>query len=316
MFKSRSMIKKLFSLFPWLNRGIDPNVVVGVATYANTVSAISLKKQREQWQVAKFHSMDVAEQDDYTSAIALCTNQVSRQTCAVNLVLPHFFYQILQMDKPTLTDEEIIQSLPWTTKDLVNIAPENIVADFIDYPITQAMQSSKMNVFIANKLQLTPFINSFLETDAVLRSMTSEEMILLTLFGEERDAHMLVVQHIEHEPRILIIRDGVLLLVRRLNGFLGVTDKDQNSALADALGLEIQRSMDFFESQLKQAPIRSVQLICDSLSSLTLRAELAELLQIKVVDFKANIELAEQVEPSFHYALAAAVQLTQVESAP
>ena len=52
------------------------------------------------------------------------------------------------MDKPNLSDEEIIQSLPWTTKDLVDIAPENIVADFIDYPITLTMQSSKMNVLL------------------------------------------------------------------------------------------------------------------------------------------------------------------------
>lgn len=90
-----------------------------------------------------------------------CINEVSTDVCGVNLVIPHYFYQIVQMDKPNLSDEEIIQSLPWTTKDLVDIAPENIVADFIDYPITLPMQSSKMNVFITNKLQLLPFIDSF-----------------------------------------------------------------------------------------------------------------------------------------------------------
>jgi len=308
---SSYMKEKLFS---WLNRSLDRNTAIGVAAYADTVNAVCLKKNHSKWVVHSSHSVNVSEQTDYTTAMVACINEVSTDVCGVNLVIPHYFYQIVQMDKPNLSDEEIIQSLPWTTKDLVDIAPENIVADFIDYPITLPMQSSKMNVFITNKLQLLPFIDSFEHTKSVLRAMTSEEMILVTLFGSHKEAHMLIVQHLGHEPRILIIRDGQLLLARRLNGFLGISDKDQNQILVEALGLEIQRSMDFFESQLKQPPIRSIQLQCDDLSSLALRAGLAEFLQVKVVDFVPTIELSKHLEPNFYYALGAAYQLTDPES--
>ena len=308
---SSYMKEKLFS---WLNRSLDRNTAIGVAAYADTVNAVCLKKNHSEWVVHSSHSVNVSEQTDYTTAMVACINEVSTDVCGVNLVIPHYFYQIVQMDKPNLSDEEIIQSLPWTTKDLVDIAPENIVADFIDYPITLPMQSSKMNVFITNKLQLLPFIDSFEHTKSVLRAMTSEEMILVTLFGSHKEAHMLIVQHVGHEPRILIIRDGQLLLARRLNGFLGISDKDQNQVLVEALGLEIQRSMDFFESQLKQPPIRSIQLQCDDLSSLALRAGLAEFLQVKVVDFVPTIELSKHLEPNFYYALGAAYQLTDPES--
>jgi len=308
---SSYMKEKLFS---WLNRSLDRNTAIGVAAYADTVNAVCLKKNHSEWVVHSSHSVNVSEQTDYTTAMVACINEVSTDVCGVNLVIPHYFYQIVQMDKPNLSDEEIIQSLPWTTKDLVDIAPENIVADFIDYPITLPMQSSKMNVFITNKLQLLPFIDSFEHTKSVLRAMTSEEMILVTLFGSHKEAHMLIVQHLGHEPRILIIRDGQLLLARRLNGFLGISDKDQNQVLVEALGLEIQRSMDFFESQLKQPPIRSIQLQCDDLSSLALRAGLAEFLQVKVVDFVPTIELSKHLEPNFYYALGAAYQLTDPES--
>ncbi|MBQ4799459.1 MSHA biogenesis protein MshI [Pseudoalteromonas sp. MMG006] len=297
-------------LFSWLNRSLDRNTAIGVAAYADTVNAVCLKKSQNKWSVYSSHSVNVSEQADYTTAMVACINEVSTDVCGVNIVIPHSFYQIVQMDKPNLSDEEIIQSLPWTAKDLVDIAPENIVADFIDYPITLPMQSSKMNVFITNKLQLLPFIDSFEHTKSVLRAMTSEEMILVTLFGSHKEAHMLIVQHVGHEPRILIIRDGQLLLARRLNGFLGISDKDQNQEQVEALGLEIQRSMDFFESQLKQPPIRSIHLQCDDLSSLALRAGIAEFLQIKVVDFVPNIKLSEHLEPNFYYALGAAYQLT------
>ncbi|MGO2075472.1 hypothetical protein ACT3S9_13835 [Pseudoalteromonas sp. AOP31-A2-14] len=62
---------------PWLSRGINLNVVVGFAAYTNVVTGVSLNKQREQWHIDKFYSMDVVEQSDYTNAIASCTNQVS-----------------------------------------------------------------------------------------------------------------------------------------------------------------------------------------------------------------------------------------------
>lgn len=308
------MKRKLFSLFSLFKRSLDKNTVVGVATYANTVNAVCLKKQYGHWKIHKYHSVEITEKHDYTAAITLCTQQVSSDVCAVNLVIPHSLYQIVQIEKPALSDEEIIQSLPWTTKDLVDIDPENIAADFIDYPITLPMQSKKMNVFITSKLQLLPFIDSFKQVKPLLRTMTSEEMTLVTLLGTSKDAHMLIVQHASFEPRILIIRDGQLLLTRRLNGLLGMSDKDQSQELVEAFGLEIQRSMDFFESQLMQPPIRSIQLQCDDLTSLTLRAELAEFLQVKVIDFKPTLDLAQQLETQYYYALGAAYQLTEPES--
>lgn len=84
--------------------------------------------------------------------------------------------------------------------------------------------------------------------------------------------------------------------------------------MVEAFGLEIQRSIDFFESQLKQPPIRSIQLQCDDLTSLTLRAEVAEFLQVKVIDFKPTLDLAQQLETQYYYVLGAAYQLTEPES--
>ncbi|MBQ4832646.1 MSHA biogenesis protein MshI [Pseudoalteromonas sp. MMG010] len=305
------MSSKLFSLFPWLKLGLSKNTVLGIAVYGSAVNAVCLTKSNGQWLVAKYHSIDVSDESDYMAAIAACTNAVCKEPCKVNLVLPHFFYQIVQMEKPTLSDDEITQSLPWLAKDFVDIAPENIVADFTDYPISLPMQSNKMNVFITNKEQVKPLVDVFKKLKPALRSITSEEMILVTLFGNDSHAHMLIVQHVGHEPRILIIRNGQLLLARRLNGLLGLINNSQS--LIESLGLEIQRSMDFFESQLKQPPIRSIQLQCDDLSSLSLKAGLAEYLEIQVTDFTPQIDIAQSLEPSYYYALGAAFQLIDTE---
>lgn len=41
------MKRKLFSLFSLFKRSLDKNTVVGVATYANTVNAVCLKKSMD-----------------------------------------------------------------------------------------------------------------------------------------------------------------------------------------------------------------------------------------------------------------------------
>ncbi len=38
------MKKKLFSLLSWLNRSLDSSTAIGIATYADTVNAVCLKK--------------------------------------------------------------------------------------------------------------------------------------------------------------------------------------------------------------------------------------------------------------------------------
>ena len=70
------MKKKLFSLLSWLNRSLDSSTAIGIATYADTVNAVCLKKNQGQWYVHNSHSVNVEDQTDYTVAIATCTNEV------------------------------------------------------------------------------------------------------------------------------------------------------------------------------------------------------------------------------------------------
>ena len=57
----------------------------------------------------------------------------------------------------------------------------------------------------------------------------------------------------------MIVRSQAIWLARRLRGFVSkVNEQTDLSQLSDTLGLEIQRSMDFYESQLKQPPLKEI----------------------------------------------------------
>ena len=60
--------------------------------------------------------------------------------------------------------------------------------------------------------------------------------------------------------------------------------------MVDNLSLEIQRSMDYFESQLRQAPIKSIYLIIDTLHQDELASMIKEIIFISVDKFVPKIE--------------------------
>lgn len=181
----------------------------------------------------------------------------------LHIVLAAEFYQIVQLDKPALAETEILQALPWQVKDLVTVAPDDMITDYIDLPGFGAQQA-KINVVVVRQSwlkQLTQFIQ---HKGLQIVSIQPEEWLALHLLPASSHATMLVIQQPEQDVLIQIVRDGMLYFSRRTRGFsrLQVTTlgESQTDAL-DRLQLELQRSMDYFESQLKQAPVRNIRLL-------------------------------------------------------
>lgn len=181
----------------------------------------------------------------------------------LQLVLSADFYQVVQIDKPGLNDEELMQALPWQVKDLVSIAAEDILADYIDLP-AGSNQQTKINVVVASLSwlkQLTSMIDSL---GLSVQSIQPEEWLAMQLLTTTSTATMLVIHQPGQELLIQIVRDGQLYFSRRARGFERLhlsTETELASGLLDRLQLELQRSMDYFESQLKQAPVRELRLL-------------------------------------------------------
>ena len=75
---------------------------------------------------------------------------------------------------------------------------------------------------------------------------------------------MLVCQQPHEDVLVLIVRDGQLFSYRRLRGManIGKRSPDELSmGLIDTLSIEIQKSIDFFERQLKQPPVKVINVL-------------------------------------------------------
>ena len=77
------------------------------------------------------------------------------------------------------------------------------------------------------------------------------------------EAVVTLTQEAGEEIILNIVKDGHLYISRRLKGFENLaafSAEELRMGVLDGLCIQIQRSMDFFESQLRQPPVRKVVL--------------------------------------------------------
>ncbi|RZF80962.1 MSHA biogenesis protein MshI [Pseudoalteromonas sp. CO325X] len=303
------MAFKLLTRVPWLNSKKKSEAIVGVALYADVLRAVQLKQKKQQWFVSDTEELPLNDLANYSKALLKLLRKISSDACDLYVVLPQSYYQIVQAEKPELSEQEITQSLPWTLKDLVSISAENIIADYIDYPIQSTGQKAKINVFATDKQQLRPLVSELDKlNDCHLQQLSVKETTLAAMTAKDNYARLVVYQEPGDEPSVLIIRDQQLLLNRRLRGFSALQqqpDETTLSHLSDSLGLEIQRSMDFYESQLKQPPIKEI-LIQGIDDAQAVISRLQAFQTTSIVEFKPVMDLADVIDPKFHMALAGA----------
>lgn len=223
-----------------------------------------------------------------------------------HLVLAASMYQIVQVEKPKVPDEEVNSALKWQIKDLVNFAPENMIVDYFDAPTIMG-SSEKINVVCASLTELKSIVEQLSDDDFSIKSITTEEFAFASLVPIVDDASLLVCQQPGEEIVLIIVKEGKIYFHRRLRGFTQIamrSEEELSMSVIDSLSLELQRSTDYFERQLKQAPIKNIKIILPMDTESFVARKLAEntnipvnLLELPQVSSLETSQMATQLAP-------------------
>lgn len=229
-----------------------------------------------------------------------------------HLILAPEQYQIVQVDKPSVPEEEILSALKWQVKELVSYSPDDMVVDYFSGPIL-AGGSEKINVVCAQISVLKPIVNQLENSDITLKTISTEEFAFASLVPFQEQAVMLICQQPNEEVVILIVKHGRIFFHRRLRGYGQLASKsieELSFGTIDSLSLEIQRSSDYFERQLKQAPIKEIQVVLPIKTEQYLASKLDENTNTPVKVF--SFDELHQDKTMFAAAIGA-TQLNQME---
>ena len=235
----------------------------------------------------------------------LLTKHQASGNCHV--VLSPSYYKIVQVDKPSVPLTEMVSALKWQVNDLVTIEVDDMIVDYFDAH-TLAGAKPKVNVVCASKSFLTVMLRSIYQDDIKISTISTEEFAFLSLVPKQDEAVLLVCQQPNTEAVLLIIKNGQLYFYRRLRGFAQLSQQSQQelaNGTTDNLSIEIQRIIDYFERQLKQSPIKSIQVIVPSDNEQYLADQLALNTDISV----KLLALPEQHQGQRKYAVAIGASL-------
>ncbi|MCP4986323.1 MAG: hypothetical protein GY928_09770 [Colwellia sp.] len=259
-----SFLTKLSQFFSKKNS----NQRLGIAFQQQGISLCSIPMQKQDDSAAKDQLAKVTFQYEQTNpAYFSQALQSLHSKCELegdaNLVLNEVQSQVVQVDKPTVPDNEVTAALKWKIKDLVSISPENMVLDYYDAPVL-AGGKEQINVVCAPLDELKKLLVATEQGKVKVSSITTQEFAFANLLTPQHDANLLVCQQPNEEIVLLIVKQKQIFFHRRLRGFSHIGNKtaeELSFSVIDNISLEIQRSTDYFERQLKQAPIKGIKVL-------------------------------------------------------
>ncbi len=253
------MDKKLMTrLAFWRAAATTTSLGVYVCDDKLWVYAPATPRLAEQWLSFDLH------QNQWQSAFAELAKSFPQAQLQIVLASSH--YQLLVADKPNVDKAELAQALIWSIKDMVTLPVPQIHLDYFESPLP----SNKITVVVVDKDKLVNLVQAINAQGLSILGLSIEELAMTNLFIEDNQARLVVSHHAGQELLLTVVKQGQLYMQRRVRGFSGLykAEVDElNYGLADNLSLEIQRSMDYFESQLRQSPVASIELLTDGAAS-------------------------------------------------
>ncbi|RFA28279.1 hypothetical protein CAI21_13260 [Alkalilimnicola ehrlichii] len=171
-------------------------------------------------------------------------------------VPPVSHYQLNQVEAPSVAAEEMRSAVRWRLKELIDYPVDEAVVDTFEVPAARGQaNNSRLFAVSAHRPVLEATIDTVQASGLQLRAIDIPELVLRNLAAEvpEQGGGVALVTLRESSGLITISRGETLFLARGLD--FGVQQLlDGPAAIRETLLLEIQRSLDYYESQLTSVP--------------------------------------------------------------
>lgn len=173
-------------------------------------------------------------------------------------------YRLLAVEAPPLPPEEVADAMRWRVKDVLDFNVQDATIEVFPSPAKASSSELKPvyvvaapNTALRQRIHLLDSANINVEVvdipELALRNVAS------LLDTQERGIALLSLS--ENFGFITLSRGDVLYMSRTLNvGLDELREAKERAALLDRIVLEVQRSLDYYVSHLRQAPIDRLML--------------------------------------------------------
>jgi len=284
----------------WFGAKSRQNEVIGVEFGAEGVAFAYIKRHPTQQPLLAHCEFIPA--DASTNPPEILRNRLAKlglQRVPCNLVIGSSNYQLLLGEAPKVPPEELAEALRWRVKDLIQFPIADAILDAFLLPEDSIRGTSRMAyAVVSQRNTIVQLIAQAKAAQLELAAIDIPELVLRNLAQACCDTKrgIALVKLGQGGGSLQIIRDGNLYLSRQFS--LAYNAGLLDDLPGDALVLELQRSLDYFERQMRQSPPSHIYICGENVTSDKLTPEIRNGLAVKIELFnlEAGLQIASDIQ--------------------
>lgn len=201
--------------------------------------------------------------EGYTRAIANQKASLKLKDEDCHIILAPEFYSLTLVDRPPVAEADVKDAVRWAVQENIDYPMELAELDVFDLPRSASRDSNRDLLFVTVVrkdliTRILGYINeNDLNADTIGISELSFRNTIATLFPDA-DQSIGLVRLTSNSGLINISRSSELFLSRRITGIPGKFSEEAWPDFKDQLLLQVQRSIDYYESAMSQPPCDAI----------------------------------------------------------
>ncbi len=226
---------------------------IGLDFQPGGVAVVQVQSGRKQTS-RLLHSEYLPSVGQQAQALALrnwvSENRQQKSSCVC--LLADDDYDVYQIEEPKVEATELRQALGWCIKDLIDYDVDSAVIDSYPMPLSSKNNKQQLSVVSAHESVVGAYVECIKSAGLKLTAIDVHDLVGKYLHciqrGEKQTQVLLSLA--ESEGALSIFHDTDLYVSRHFKTGLNQLEQadDEDQGVYDSLLLEIQRSMDYFES--------------------------------------------------------------------
>lgn len=212
-----------------------------------------------------FRPLSIAE--ERAAALKEMIGEASLKGLPAVFVLQPGQYAMLQVESPEVPDDELKNAVRWRIKDLIDFHIDDAIIESVPLPQGNRPGAPQMMYALAMRTSaVQSIVSTLLAAGLQIRAVDVTELALrnMTFASADENRATALLYLSEYFSLIEICINGTLYLSRQINmdfSHLQADAADNRMELMDMLSLEVQRSLDYYESQFANGAASIINMV-------------------------------------------------------
>lgn len=277
------------------------NSRVGVVVSSDQLAVAHMGERDGAPYLINYRRVALQSEKDSGKALAKLVKSMEIEDKQCSYVLNRKDYNLHLVEAPEVEASELRAAVRWKIKDLLAMKVEDAAIDVFQVPEDAYRGRAMVYVVASLKSKIQSIVSMVTESGLELAVIDIPELAMKNLSNSFIDdtsgAAFLDLRR--NGSTMNITRDRELYLSRRINTQLDpdVMQSPEWDSLKDRLVLEIQRSLDYYESQMGQSPINRIVISQRQHDAAPMAAQLNSMLtaEVSVLNLAEHLESAEEL---------------------